>query len=466
LTAASFKMFGVNAWTARLPFAIFGMGTFALILYWSRDLSWPVFLVLIAGLLGNVSLMLFFRQCRYYGPTIFFTVAIAFVYWRWKPAPRNLLILSILSFLLFVSNYLNYVILYGCIATDYLIWKRKEWSLSWYQALLWFGPQLYLSGLVACVWNPFLTAHGAYMAANSLEDRLTLFCWYWRDMDRSEYFALPLLLLALGVGIKYRQLWMVRGCVAMVVYVIALSILTPQRASLYVDGEVRYLPALIPLAVALETGALCTLLDRRKVLLALVTAVVFGTNLLNGGWLFNGGLRAMYVSNIDGHRLLNNGIRITIFSYIEELLSLPPEPYTPAAQWINEHIPVGDSVWVLPDYATYPLMFHAPNALYAWQLEWPPRPDFAKLPRIQFIGQEPPDYLVAFGPYLREVAQGIRNLNRPDVSYKQVATINVFWKDLYRPELIWRTFQPITDFDSKTQAVYIFQRVAPPIPAH
>jgi hypothetical protein len=174
----------------------------------------------------------------------------------------------------------------------------------------------------------------------------------------------------------------------------------------------------------------------------------------------------MYVSNIDGQRLLDNGIRVTIFSYIEELIRPPPEPYTPAAQWINEHVPAGDSIWVMPDYATYPLMFHAPGALYAWQLEWPPRPDFAKLPRIHFIGQEPPDYLIAFGPSLPGMAQAIRNLNRPDVSYKQVATINVFWKDLYRPELIWRTFQPISNFDPKTQAVYVFQRVGPPISVH
>jgi hypothetical protein len=145
------------------------------------------------------------------------------------------------------------------------------------------------------------------------------------------------------------------------------------------------------------------------------------------------------------------------------LLHPPPEPYTPTAQWINDHVPEGASIWVLPDNATYPLMFHAPRALYAWQLNWPPRPDFAGLPPIHFKGREPPDYLIAFGPSLSEMVQALPKLNRPDVSYERVATINVFWRDLYRPELFWHFFEPITNFNPNSEAVYIFQRTKPPI---
>ena len=128
-------------------------------------------------------------------------------------------------------------------------------------------------------------------------------------------------------------------------------------------------------------------------------------------------------------------------------------------------MPEGASVWVLPFYSAYPLMFHAPKALYAWQLKWPPRADFADLPRIHFMGQEPPDYLVAFGPYLGRMMQVLESSNHPEVAYEPVEKINVFWKDSYRPELIWRTFQPITDFDPNSQAIYIFRRTNPPIAA-
>jgi hypothetical protein len=448
LTAVSFAFLGTNAWTARLPFAMTGLATVALIVYGARRESWPILLVLIAGLLGNVSLMLFFRQCRYFGPTILFSVAIVFIYWRWKPAPRTLLTLAGLSVLLFASNYMDYLALYACLAVDYVAWKRREWPPSWANGLLLFGPQVVLNGAIACLWNPLRTQEVQYEAMDSFWDRLTLFFWYWRDMNQCEFFALPILLLALGVGLVRRRAWLVRGCVAILVYVTVITFISPQPVSLTSVADVRYAAPVIPLAIALEAGALCLLFARHRILLIGAALVVFGANLLNGGPFLPGGFRS------------------TILSYAGELLQPPPEPYTPTAQWINDHVPAGGSIWVLPDYATYPLMFHAPRALYAWQLKWPPRADFAGLPRIHFVGQEPPDYLIAFGPSLNQMVQAIRYWERPDVSYRQVARIDVFWKDLYRPELMWRSFEPITNFDPNSQAVYIFQRATPPVTAH
>jgi hypothetical protein len=447
LAAVSFSLLGTNAWAARLPFATMGLATVALILYWARRESRPVLPALIIGLLGNVSLILFFRECRYCSPAIFFSVASAFVYWRWQPTPRTLLTLAGLSVLLFASNCMNYLALYACLAVDYVIWKRKDWPPTWKMGLLLFGPQAICNGAILCVWNPLRTQEAQYEAMNSFWDRLTLFVWYWRDLNQCEFLALPMLLLALVIGLTQRRVWFARGCVALLVYVTAITLITPQPVRLTSVADVRYMPVIIPLAIALEAGALCILFERQKILLIGAALIVFGTNLLNGG------------------PFLGPGFRSTLISYVGELLHPPPEPYSPTADWINRHVPEGCSIWVLPDYATYPLMFHAPRALYAWQLDWPPRADFAGLPLIHFKGQIPPDYLIAFGPSLNQMAQAIQSLNRPDVSYKEVATIDVFWKDLYRPELFWRTFAPIKNFDPGTQAIYIFQRTRPPVPA-
>jgi hypothetical protein len=54
-------------------------------------------------------------------------------------------------------------------------------------------------------------------------------------------------------------------------------------------------------------------------------------------------------------------------------------------------------------------------------------------------------------------------MNQPGVNYAQVATIDIFWKDLYRPELFWRTFEAVKGYDPKTQAIYVFKRTSPPI---
>lgn len=444
VTAASFALFGIDAWSARLPAALFGLATIALILLWARNEELPFMPVLALGLLGNVSLILFFRQCRYYAPTIFFSVALAFLYWRGKPSPRNLLIFAILSVLLFASNYMGYAGIYTCLAVDYLFWRRKEKPFHWREALLLFGPQLILIGAISSVWNPLRTPLGAYEGMNSLIDRLTLFAWCWRDLDRCEFFALPLLIAAFVVGMMQKRMWMVRGCAALVVYVAIVSFTSPQIISHSVEAEVRYLAPIIPLAIALEAGTLCALVPNRRGLLYGLAIIVFGTNLLNGG------------------SFLSWGFRSTLLSYMGEISLPQKEPYTPTAQWIDEHVPEGKSIWVAPYYATYPLMFEAPKALYAWQLSWPPRPDLAGLPKIHFAGQEPPDYLIAFGPSLGELGSGVEAFHRAGINYRHVETIPVFWKDMYRPELCWRVFESKTDFKLQSEAVYIYQRAEPP----
>ena len=442
LTAASFLLLGVNALAGRLPFALVGLGTTALILYGGRRQNLSVLLILILGLCGNVTLILFNRQCRYYALCAFLTTAVLYIYWHWKPTTRTLLILAGLSVVLFASNYLNYLALYLCLAVDWALWRRKEWAPTWRRALCFLGPQI-VNIPVAYLWNPLRTQHGESLLGNSPWDRCVLFFWYWRDLNQCEFFAISLLLLALGIGLGQRRAWLVRGCLAITVYIAVIALLSPQPVHSTSVADVRYLVPIIPMAIVLETGAVWAVLRGAPFLAILAAALVFGTNLFNGGPLLPGGTQS------------------TICEFIVELIQPPQDPYTLTSDWINDHVPEGGSIWVQPDYATYPLMFRAPRALYAWQLTWPPRPDFTALPKIHFMGQEAPDYLIAFGPNLAVMEQALKSWNRPDVSYMHEATIAIFWKDLYRPELFWRTFKPVTGYDPNSQAIYIFKRNAP-----
>jgi hypothetical protein len=92
-------------------------------------------------------------------------------------------------------------------------------------------------------------------------------------------------------------------------------------------------------------------------------------------------------------------------------------------------------------------------------LSWPPRPDLTSLPPIQFAGREAPDYIVTFGPARGEVEQFMRTTSLPGFHYRPVATLNYFWKDMYRPELCWRNFESVTNFDAEREGISIYQRV-------
>ncbi len=446
LTAASFALFGSDPWSGRLPFALFGLGTFGLILWWARRESGPNLVVLALGLIGNVSLILFVRNCRYYAAAIFFSVALAYLYCRRKPTVGTVAAFAGLSLLLFTSNLLDFVAFYACLAFDYLVWRRKQSPLGW-RLLLWlFVPQLIVEGTIIAFWNPLQTAHGGNLLQNSIWDKLTLFYWQWRDTNCCEFLCLPLLLVAAGLGVARRHSWLVRGCVALAVYVTALTVISPQVVHRDIVADVRYLTPIIPLAIALEAMTLCLLFKGRPVLQIGVALLVFGTNFPSGSFRYF------------------DGARSTLVSYLGELAHPKLEPYTATAAWINEHVATGRSVWVEPNGAAYAVMLRAPRALYAWQFVWPPRPAYVNLPLIHFTGQMPPDYFVAFGPYLKGMCRMMEQQYRGAVQYAHIATINVPWINSYRPELFWHAFEPVSGSHGPVY-VYVFQRIDPPLSA-
>src|SRR5262249_36280759 len=155
---------------------------------------------------------------------------------------------------------------------------------------------------------------------------------------------------------------------------------------------------------------------------AIVLALIaFETNLLNGAW-------------INDTKPPRTPLRSTLIWYMGELADPLPEPYSPTIEWLKNNVEKGKSIWVLPDYATYPLMFYAPEFVYAWQFQGKLPEAFKNLPPIHVVGGALPDYIIAFGPIIEQLgkikfAEGI--------SYQTMTVLPVYWHDMYRPELFW-----------------------------
>jgi hypothetical protein len=234
--------------------------------------------------------------------------------------------------------------------------------------------------------------------------------------------------------------WLLRACVCLAVYIVALSLLVQRPPSLRGVAAVRYFAPIIPLFFGISVITLTKLYRRWKWAASALTLVVYSSNLLSGG------------------PLLSMGLQSTFAKYVRELVRPPEDPFSVAAKWIRENVREKESVWVVPDYATYPLMFHVAAPIYAWQLTWPPaKEEFKGLPAIHFIGREAPQYIVAFGPASQLARESIASWNRPEIQYSLVASLDFFWKDMHRPELFWRAFGPITTYDRRSEAIYVFK---------
>ncbi|HPD13980.1 MAG TPA: hypothetical protein PLE19_03480 [Planctomycetota bacterium] len=439
---------GGSAWAGRLPFAFCGLATVALMVRWAWRQSAPpsAWGVLAVALLGNVSLMLFSRQCRYYALAMLLSTALAYLYVHGREAEtpraqrlRWLLAMAALSVCLLATNYINYAAFYACAAADYLAWGRRRCRLARRDLALLFAPQVILGGLIVAVWNPLGKAVVPHESASWLADKATLFWWNLRDLSRCEFGVAALILSAPVLCWATRDAWLLRAFTALLVYVAAATLLSPQPVSVTSFADVRYLVPLVPLCIAL--GVLCVrALGRRLPAAAVPLAVAaFGTNLLQLG----------------PH--LGDPVRSTLAEYLGELARPRTTAYGAAAAWVNANVAEGESVWVLPEYAVSPLMFHAPRAVYAWQLSWPPAEQFRGLPDIHFKDRVPPDVILAFGPVVQPLRRILAAWESRGWRYDQAATLDVYWRDDARPELFWHAFRPVARFDRATEGICIFR---------
>lgn len=444
VTAGSFALFGESSFTARLPFAVMGLGTIALMLVWLRSSPLPLAsqTLFAIAILGNVSFFLFNRQCRYYAPTLLLSVAVVYFYLNENKRPACLVALSVLAALLFSANYLAYAALVVCLGVDYLLWRHRERRFSFKEIALLLIPQAIIILAIVRVWNPLETGFGEYAGTNSLIDRLKLFSWNFRDINTCEFVVGGLMLAAPVAGVYFKNSWLIRASLALIVYIAFVTVISPQLVQQTSVADVRYLIGVIPLGFFLGAETLRVLGQSQPRLLIPLALLIFGTNVLNGG------------------PFSPRGFQSTFASFLGELARPPDDPFRPTAQWMSAHLKPGESVLVAPGYMAYPLMVLEPNAVYAWQLQDPPRPEFRNLPDIHFAGRIAPDYLIAFGPNVGPLIQMIRSSRLP-VRYEHIATLEHFWKDLYRPELFWRTFAPISHFDPKQDAIYIFKKQSP-----
>jgi len=443
LAAVGMFFFGENSFGARIVFSILGIVFFALAYFGSvsiaKDHIFP--LLFIIFLLGNTALILFFRQARYYSPGIFFISLIALLNAGSHLSRRNLWLSACVWLLLFLTNQLWALAAAVCLVADLCIWQRKALRSKVYDIIWPLVVVLCAVTLIACIWNPFLTSYGRHLSNNTLFERAQLVLWNFRDFNSSELGSLLFLTLGLVFGILTKDKIILRLLIVLLLFFTTIAAFSPQLVSSTNVADVRYLSPMIPFAAGVTARV--------------ITKVFLGQPML----IFSVSFLLSFTTLYQGAPFLTQ-LRSTPLLFIKEMLSPPNEPYGVATEWLRSKNIGSQSIFVIPGYMTYPLMFHYPKAIYAWQLLPQQKNDsqFKNLPDIHFKGLVPPDFIVVFGPSVEQIRQLMAQWSLQGLRYQEVTRLMTFWKDLYRPELFWRTFKPIENFDPNTEAIYIFQR--------
>jgi hypothetical protein len=442
VVAPFYGLTGFDTFWLRFPMALCGLACVLIVVrwLWRAEASLAFWLVFSVALLGNVSFFLYLRQCRYYALTMLASLVIVYLYLNFR-GWRSLVGILLASMVLLASQYLNYFALYAGLAVDYFLWQRKVRPVNLKQACALFLPQIVLAIPLIYLWNPFgKAAFFDKPGGNWLIDRFVLLAWHLRELHGCEIASAFILIAGFVVAWRRHDVWLLRGLTAIGAYVLATVLATPQSIRMTNMADIRYLAPLILLCV--WATARSTLdLTRGRIALALPLAgVACLTTVLFFPWF-------PWIW------------RSTLWEFVGELRDQRPTSIGVTADWINQHVPSGSSVCVVDGFHAYPLMLRAPDVYYAWQLQWPPEPQFRGMSAINFLGQVPVDYFIAFGPGRKNAEAFMKSMSPSAGHYELETTLDIDADDHIRPEMYSHLFKPVDNLDTKNEAVYIYRRV-------
>ena len=440
LCAPFVGMFGPTALAARLPFAMFGLVTVIVLLLWARKAAnsfeyaaWCV------ALLGSVSFFLYSRQARYYAPAQAFTLGACWAYWsllqggghargREGHARGREWLLGLMLAGTLLSNYLCGAALMASLCADYALWGRKQRVLRVREVLGIALPPLLLGIPVIWIWYP-LQRYAADALDRSEQGawlRKVKYCWwFFRDASASQLVSGVLLLVCPWLVKLARSTWYLRIPFAIVVYLLVMGVMAPQGN--WEFAAIRYAAPVVLGGLALIVLISSAIYARNRPAGVVILLLASATNLFYLDWA-----TGWPIGPIP---------KVMPALFVSELLQPQEEPYTPAAEWILQNAPSGSLVAVAPNSGRYPLMYHAPNALYGWQLH--PKTAEKRFPGVdarQVRGVDAPDYLVCFGPGSEQLTKDLTRFLPPGLAYTMATAIDRYCIEQYRPEIYLRRF--------------------------
>lgn len=440
-----------SAWWARLPFALGGVATVAWLLAWLRrsGATRRVWALASMAILGNVSLILYAKQARYYTLAMVCCVAAAYAYAHRARGRAMLVMLAIAGAATCATHYLAYAALVSALTVDYLWIGRKEARLSSRALVALAASQVALCAPVVLTWYPLGKDLARKHVTFDAGERFLLWLRTLRELNHAEYGVGILMLLAPVLYYRVRDARLLRLPIAILVATAVITLFTPQPPSAPI-ADIRYAAILVPACLALCVIVIDTL-PLRGLLPLGIGLVAFGTTFLHAAFA--------HVVPSGGYIV---PVRSTLATYLVELADPPPSSYRLTSEWLVAHASPGETALVFPDYAAYPLMFHAPHVRYAWQLSEARAAQLPGVAPIDIVGKLAPDLIIVFDPRGRNPAV-VTKLAELGATYELAGTVEASSVDGSRAELFWHRFEAEGAYDPDAP-ITIWRRARKPVP--
>lgn len=348
LTAASFNIFGVGTWQARLPFVLCGFLVLMLCIRLAkRHLVYDAEeTALTAAWIGlGTSFLLYSTQCRYYAPSMLCATAAFGAYLSWASNKKNTWHLMVMATCLVGLYYFHYLLfICFCLAmmVQALLLDRSDYiATDWKMLTLTAATVLALTlphALEEKIWHrpDFLWPTDVlYVKFGKLA------WWNFRELSTTAILPLPLMLMALILSIN--NLFLHRIGVVVIAFGLILAMLSPQPTAVCDYSDIRYMSAIFPLAAMLGAGC-CVWIHRQGKAGKIAAVVLCLFALLHNGLSMNGFFKKS---------------TWLLPSYIEEVSS---GYYSTATTFslnsLAQNASEGDLIRCIPDFFSYPLQFY------------------------------------------------------------------------------------------------------------
>lgn len=474
LPAISFAIFGESNWSARLPFALCGLA--AMLVFWRLLLlEFPtepqLRLYALASACLSVPLILYFRNCRYYGLSVLLTMGILLFYRKFLETRqwRYAWLIGVLGGLLSLSSILNCACLAGALAFRHLAFHLRDLGAKDWLKVALAGM---VAGGVATIYGmaymvPTMERGRQYAAIMHLPPNPALPIYWtammWRNLHGlSLAHALP---WTVGLGLLAFLLWRHPKEVAparrrvlemlgfAAGFLVVLSALSPQPLDRTSISDVRYFTPMLPV-IAILVGAVFWWIHRKSPLVATVVLALY----LGCNWM--------------SHPFEGESFRLLLPDYLREIFNAYPTSASETCAFLRENAKQDDTVWIYPDWYGKPLQWYVGDKIKLRGVldrqTLIPQKGLAQLPPDIFIDQLFPNWVISFGrneEVQSTVSAFSRRLPGTDAGYRYqcVKVLDVYWRQNQRPELYWHSFGPWRRFDKATESIYIFKRSDSPV---